>query len=174
MQSYIKFHKRIKAAKLIVFINVRALRNASKPLNHWPRPFGPWPMLWVKVAHAKDIPAAPISSLSEPKTKSEDILWSFFWGGDILTSGVAGWAYTLWTGPLALFRALRNGKEIYARKKIYERLLSSKIVNIWGRNMFFTWKWDRISPEFDWYRYQRGKDDKNSYMPTFLMKVPLF
>ena len=26
--------------------------NAHKPLNLWPRPFGPWPKLWVLVAHA--------------------------------------------------------------------------------------------------------------------------
>ena len=25
---------------------------ARKPLNLWPRPFGPWPKLWVRVAHA--------------------------------------------------------------------------------------------------------------------------
>ena len=26
--------------------------SARKPLNLWPRPFGPWPKLWVRVAHA--------------------------------------------------------------------------------------------------------------------------
>ena len=111
---------------LIVLIDVSALRNwvqhtqASKPLAK---------ALWAlanalsKNSARRRYSGITQKSLSEPKASSEGRKLQryglFFWGGGVDRSCSA---QTLWTGPLALFRALSNGIKERKSMSVFEAL----------------------------------------------------